>query len=87
MRKVQKRRGMRWVIYTDSLSSMLAIQNNRENHTILNQIYDILVELHNQGKLITLCKVPAYIGIRGIEEAAKQAIDIPEMTTTRLPHT
>ena len=32
---------------------MLAIENNRENHPILNQIYDILVELYNQGKMIT----------------------------------
>ena len=40
---------MRLVIYTDSLSSMLAIEDNRENHPILNQIYDILAELLNQG--------------------------------------
>ena len=31
---------IRWVIYTDSLSSILAIENNRENQPILNQIYD-----------------------------------------------
>ena len=71
-------------------SSMLAIENNRENHLILNQIYQILTELHNQGKLINLCKIPAHIGIKGNEEeikTAKQAIDMPGMTTTRLPHT
>ena len=69
---------------------MLAIENNRENHLILNQIYDILAELQNQGKQITLCKVPAHIGVKGNEEAdiaAKQAIDMTGMTTTRLPHT
>ena len=47
-------------MYTDSLSSMLATENNRENHPILNQIHDILAELHNQEKQPTLCKVPAY---------------------------
>ena len=31
MREIQKRKNMRWVIYTDSQSSMLAIENNREN--------------------------------------------------------
>ena len=31
------------------LSSMLAIKNNRENHPIPNQIYEILTELQNQG--------------------------------------
>ena len=43
-----------------NVSSMLAIENNRENHPKLNQIYDILVELHNQGKQTTLCKVPVH---------------------------
>ena len=85
-----KEEDIRWVIYTDSLSSMLTIENNRENHTILNQIYDILTKLQNQGKKLTLCKVPAHIGIKGNEEAdkaAKQEIDMPGMTTTRLFYT
>ena len=45
MKEIQKREDMRWVIYTDSLCSMLAIENNRENHPILNQIYDIYQKL------------------------------------------
>ena len=60
---------MRWMIYTDSLSSMLTIENNRENHPILNQILDILAELYNQRKQITLRKVPVQILIKGNEEA------------------
>ena len=74
---MQKRGDMRWVIYTDLLSTMLAIKN-RENHQILNHIYDILAELHKQGKQIILCKISAHIGIKRVEEAdkaAKQAID------------
>ena len=61
---------------------MLAIENNRENQPIINYIYDIPAELHNQVKQITLCKVPAHIVIKGNEEAdqaAKQAIDMPVM--------
>ena len=45
MKEIKEREEIRWVIYTDSLSSMLAIENNRENHPILNQIYEILTEL------------------------------------------
>ena len=41
MRDIQKRVDMRWVIYTDLLSSMLAIENNRENHSVLNQIFEL----------------------------------------------
>ena len=39
---MKEREDIRWIIYTDSLSSMLTIENNGENHPILNQIYDIL---------------------------------------------
>ena len=88
MKEIKEREDIRWVIYTDSLSLMLAIENNRENHPILNQIYDILTELHNQGKQFTLCKIPALIGVKGNKETdkpAKQAFDMPGMTTTRLP--
>ena len=68
---------------------MLATENNRENHPILNQMYDILADLYKQGKKITLCKVPAHIVIKGNEEAnkaAKQALYMPGMTTKRLPY-
>ena len=41
LREIQKREVKRWLIYTNLLSSMLTIKNNRENHPILNQIYDM----------------------------------------------
>ena len=52
---------------------MLAIEKNRENYPILNHIYDILAEFHNQEKKITLCKVPAHMGIEKDEEADRAA--------------
>ena len=62
---------------------MLAIKNNRKNHPILNHTYDLLEELHKQG---TLCKVSAHIGIKEADKTAKQVIDLPGMTSTRLFH-
>ena len=62
---------------------MFAIKNNRENHLILNQIYDILAELHKQGKQIILWKIPAHIGIKGnaeVDKVTKQAKEMPGMT-------
>ena len=35
MREIQKREEMRWIVYTDLLSSMLVNENNRQNHPIL----------------------------------------------------
>ena len=32
LREIQKRENKRWLIYTNSLSSILAIKSNRENH-------------------------------------------------------
>ena len=85
LKEIKEIEDIRWVIY--SLSSMMVIENNREKHPILNLIYNILTELHNQRKQLTLCKVLAHTGINENEEAdkvAKQAIDMPWMTTTRL---
>ena len=90
MKEIKEKEDIRWVMNTDSLSSMLAIRNNRENHQILNQIYDIITELLNKGKQLTLCKIPAHIGVKGNEEtgkAAKLAIYMSGMTTTRLLYT
>ena len=48
---------------------------------------DIRAKLYNLGKQILLCKVAAQIGNKGNEEAdkaAKQAIDMVGMNTSRL---
>ena len=69
---------------------MQFIEYNKENHPILNQIYDILAEHQAQDKKITMCKVPAHMGIKGNEEtdkAAKEVIDVPGVSKTRLPNT
>ena len=49
----------KYVIYTDFQSSMHFIKYNKENHLILNHIYDIVAELQKQDKQIILCKIPA----------------------------
>ena len=89
MKEIKEREDTRWVIYTDSSSSMLTIEKNRQNHPILNQIYDILTELQNQEKQLKLCKDPAHIEIKGNEETDKAAKtgNIPGITTTRLSYT
>ena len=48
------------------------------------------MELHNQGKQTILCKVLEPVVIKGNKEtdkASKKAIDMPGMTSTRLPYT
>ena len=53
---------------------MLAIKNKRENPPLSNQIYDILAELHNQGKQITLLYIKSlHTGIKGNKMSDKAA--------------
>ena len=52
---------------------VLSIEFNIENYPLQNQIYDIIAELKNQGKHITLYKIPVHIGFEGNESAGKAA--------------
>ena len=68
-------------MYTDSQSTLQSIEYNKENHPILSQIYENLPELQEQDNTV---KVPVYMRIKGSKKAVKGAIDIPEITTTKL---
>ena len=70
-----KMRSKEQVVWGSS-SCMHLPSSYQENHTKLNQIWHI--ELHNQGKRLAPCKVPAHMEIKENEEAAKQAIDYLE---------
>ena len=75
---------MRNIYFLKSLCSPL--NTIKENHPILNQMYNILAELQAQDKKITMCKVHAHIGIEENEvyKLGNEAMDIPKVTTTRL---
>ena len=66
---------------------MQPIKYYKKNHPTLNQIFDILAELNNQDKQIILCKIPTHIKTKENEKAAKQAIDMSRITTTKLLYT
>ena len=76
-------------IYLAANNSIWWPSRTTENHPILNHMYDILTELHNQGKRSKLCEVPAHTGVKANEadKTEKQAIDMPRMTTTKPPYT
>ena len=66
---------------------MQSIEYNKENHPILNQTHDNLAELQEKDKKIIMCKVLAHMRIKGNKEAAKEALDMPGVITTRLSYT
>ena len=89
---VKMTRGMNhqaFVIYSDSRSALQAIGGLNSPHPVVTEIRDWLVVLGSRIK-ITLCWVPAHVGISGNELAdqrAKAAAGQPWEASFPLPHT
>ncbi|XP_056647604.1 uncharacterized protein LOC130452381 [Diorhabda sublineata] len=60
-------------ICTDSLASILSIQNIFTEHPIVQSIHDSYQLISSQGIAVTLIWIPSHIGIEGNELADKQA--------------
>ena len=68
---------------------MQSIKLDNRNYPILNYKNEIMTDFQTQWKHATLCNIPAHMRIKGNEaayETAKEAVEIPGMTTTRLPY-
>ena len=78
-----------YVIFTDSLSCLLAI----ENHNITNQLIAKILDVHHnlpKKKAVKFLWVPSHIGIRGNKKAdssAKDAINNPIDPDVQIPYT
>ena len=62
--EIHKTENKRLVIYTDSHSSMKSIEYNKENDSILNLIYDILVELKNKSHYLKFLHIYGCIKVK-----------------------
>ena len=64
------------MIFTDSLSSLLALNDLNTSHPVLQDIFVLLTTIDREGKSVKLCWIPSHVGIAGNEradEAAKRA--------------
>lgn len=71
----------RYIIYTDSLSAIQAIQQLFTSCTITQQIQDNFHRALSNGKNIVLAWIPAHVGLAGntrADEAAKDAVNVTE---------
>ena len=78
-----------WTIFTDSQSSIQAIDQQNPRHPLVRSIQTILIQLQDQHKKICFCKVPSHVGVLGNEIAdrtANESKEIPGLYTTRIPH-
>ena len=72
-----------YVICTDSLSVVSALQSSVSDHPIVTDIMDLVHRLTEQGRRIIIVWVPGHCGIYGNEVAdvnAKLAIDLTDVT-------
>ena len=76
----------RHVIFTDSLSCILALKTIYPRHPLIQDVLVRLSILDEAGKSVSFCWVPSHVGIRGNEladAAARRAASAPY--TRRLP--
>ena len=77
----------KFIIFSDSLSVLLAIQNRKSDNVMIKKL---LLRLHDilEFKTITFCWIPSHIGIRGNEKVdllAKEALSNPPVDI-QIPH-
>ena len=70
---IQESRRKKFIIFTDSLSCMQAIENEDISNTLIQKFLIKHTQLLKKRKQITLCWIPSHIGIVGNERADKEA--------------
>ena len=74
----------KFVIYSDSRSSIEALQNYNPKNTLVQQIKYEFHKLYDDGKYVEICWIPAHMGIRGNEEADKAAKEAINMNRSNI---
>ena len=78
----------RFIIFTDSLSCLQAIENEDMSNTLIHTYLSDYTELVSNGKEVVMCWIPSHIGIEGNEKAdaaAKSSLD-DDITPMSVPY-
>ena len=81
--------GRRFIIYTDSLSSLMALQGSNHKHPYIVQLLETQFKLNTLGKQVIFAWIPSHTGIQGNEKAdrlAKEALDL-DVSERNIPYT
>ena len=81
---------MDFLLFSDSLSTLQALQSRKTDHPLLLKVLLKLTELDSKGFNIVFCWVPSHVGLAGNEKAdlvAKQALTLPEVEPCFFPYT
>ena len=76
------------VLFTDSLSSLLALKGFYPPHPVVQDIVLLLTSLRREDKKVVFCWIPSHVGIVGNEladKAARRAAEAPVTRSLQLP--
>lgn len=73
-----------FVIFSNSRSTIEAIQSYKSKNNIVQQIKLYLHNLCNNGKNVEMSWIPAHVGIKGNEDADKAATEATHMTRSNV---
>jgi len=85
---IQKDRSTKYVIFTDSLSSLQALNIFNQDNRLVRRIIKVVKSLHDIGRILMFCWIPSHVGLAGNEAAditAKHAISNGRVVHLRLP--
>ena len=85
---IAKSSNSKFIICSDSLSCLLAIQNHKIKNPLIYRILHSLFRLKEHQKEVIFFWIPSHVGIRGntvVDRIAKEAIDGPELNCY-VPH-
>ena len=86
---VENSTGHDYIIFTDSLSSLMALKGNQFHHPFISDLLQKYSDLVRSNKCVVLAWVPSHVGIKGNEKAdalAKKALDL-NINNIKIPHT
>ena len=81
--------GHHFIIFTDSLSSLMALQGNKYDHPYIIELLDLYSELVTLQKSVVLAWVPSHVGIKGnekVDNLAKEALNL-NISYLKIPFT
>ena len=79
---------LRYVVFSDSLSSLKALESFYPSHGFVRDILTLLTSLYSAGKEVALCWIPSHVDITGndkADQAAKSAAGAPPRRRFQLP--
>ncbi|XP_055958722.1 uncharacterized protein LOC130010402 [Patella vulgata] len=78
---IQSSSSLKHIIFTDSLSSLQAINNKQLEHPLVADVYRLLLSYEFNSKDVVFYWLPSHVDIRGNDQAdfaAKAALDLPQ---------